>query len=248
MKKVLVVYLLFLSSTLAQAQTTAPSPKDDGYRGFKGGIEVNPLISWLKCDVDNAVSQSIKGNGAKLGISYGLTLDRFFAPNYGLNFKIHIAHMGGSFTYVPDKTKPETVTRNLHLQYIEIPITLKMRTNEVGYLKYFGQFGFMPAINVKRKGDISYTDQNGVVQPPIDNQKLGSDVNLFMMYLVIGAGAEYNLGGSTSLVGGITWNNGFTNVWHRTDGVTSGTYKTSPLNNLIDTKPAYIALNIGILF
>jgi len=128
----------------------------------------------------------------------------------------------------------------MNLQYVEIPVALKMRTNEIGYMRYFGQFGFVPAVNIKHKGDIT-TNTNGVSKTTED-VKL-TDVNLFAMYLQIGAGVEYNLGGSTSLLGGVTFYNGFTNLVNKkADDPATGSYRN------FNAKPAYIALNLGVIF
>ena len=64
----------------------------------------------------------------------------------------------------------------------------------------------------------------------------GEHVNLFGLYMVIGLGAEYNLGGNTSLVGSLTFNNGFVNAW-----------KTTGSESFNDV-PAYVALNLGVVF
>ena len=74
---------------------------------------------------------------------------------------------------------------------------------------------------------------------------------------------EYNLTGNTSLVGGITFNNGFTNLFsqdvHLADGNGNAVEQFDNLGNLKQAKDALrtesakainnmIVLNVGILF
>jgi hypothetical protein len=242
MKKVYVLGLfliMFGGSAFAQDKVAG---------SFKGGLKINPSFMWLKTEPEQT-GTTIENVGAYFGFSYGVFGDYYFAENYGLSTELRIAHLGAEYNYTPmfdempsNPVKVATVNRNMDLQYVEIPVTLKMRTNEVGYMRYFGQFGFMPAINIKAKADDVYTmyDNSKIEE---NDKKIGKEVNPLALSLVIGAGVEYNLGGSTSLLGGITFNNGFTNLINKKEDDQS----TRSLRNF-NAKPAYIALNLGVIF
>src|SRR5437764_769853 len=62
-----------------------------------------------------------------------------------------------------------------------------------------------------------------------------------------GLGVEYNLGGTTNLVAGITWSNGFTNVWNKQPDV-NGNSTTPPVWSNFNSPVGNISLNIGVLF
>ena len=244
MKKVHVI-LLFL----AIAGNTAFAQTDKG-SNFKGGLKINPSFMWLKTEAEND-GGTIENNGVKLGFSYGVFGDYYFAENYGISTELRVAHLGAEYTYklrpdIYDSVIPPTgitsINRNLKLQYIEIPVSLKMRTNEIGYMRYYGQFGFVPAINIKAKADDVYTTYSaGNVEE--NDKKVGKEVVPVAMSLLIGAGMEYNFGGSTSLLAGITFHNGFTNLINRKDDdIATKTFRN------FSAKPAYIALNLGVIF
>jgi hypothetical protein len=234
MKNLSLLVLIFLNAGLLRAQVTpAPAPVT---KDFRAGIRVSPFVGWTKDDVDNPQTQKIQNVGAKLGFSYGIMGEYFFAKNYGFAAEVKVAYYGGAFKYTPNSLRDSTV--RVRMQYIEIPLTLKMRTNEVGYAKYFAQFGIVPAVNIKAKMDVTKTivDPSGNTSTDYLGLNAGDYTNLFTASLYIGAGMEYNLGGNTSIVGSINWNNGFTNLWKRDDA------------SKYDVKPSYIALNVGVLF
>ena len=76
------------------------------------------------------------------------------------------------------------------------------------------------------------------------------------MYLTVGAGVEYNISGNTSLLLGLTYNNGFINQLDKRSNLIDATGKaTVDLNGdpVFTEKDAsanmnYVALNVGIFF
>ena len=71
-----------------------------------------------------------------------------------------------------------------------------------------------------------------------ENENIQDDINLFRAALIVGAGAEYNFSGNTSLLFGITYNNGFTNIANFDVDVDK---KAKLLNN-------YLELTVGVFF
>jgi opacity protein-like surface antigen len=144
---------------------------------------------------------------------------------------------------------------------------LKLRTNEIGYITYWGQFGLIAGFNIRSKADdiIDYelakfsndvstgwikTDLPSIERPDED---IKDDIQMFRVGLLIGAGIEYSLSGNTAIVAGVTYNNGFTNTL-RGDHVQTDeadevvfenqkpkTVKLKALSNLL-------SLNVGIKF
>ena len=57
--------------------------------------------------------------------------------------------------------------------------------------------------------------------------------------LIVGVGVEYSVGGRTALVGGLTFNNGFTNVLKGTNDAVGR--KPSAINNFLE-------LTLGVMF
>jgi opacity protein-like surface antigen len=96
----------------------------------------------------------------------------------------------------------------LDLQYIEVPLTLKLKTNEIGYLTYYGQIGITPGVKLKGRVDASSNNQNDDLQ----NTNVLKDINFVNLALTVGGGIEYSLTKDVSLLAGIYFNNGFINV------------------------------------
>jgi len=249
MKKLIpiAILILFSNSLFAQVINTQPPPPIPPKKAkFKGGVMINPFIGWTPANVDDPTKNSITSKGAQFGFAYGLLGEFFFNNNYGISTNLRVSGFNTEFNYTPQTNNSViSIDRTLHQQYIEIPVTLKMRTNEVGYMKYFAQFGFMPSVQLGTKLDVDTTYKNGNVSSEVKGLNATSNVNLFMLYSVIGIGAEYNLGGTTSMVFSITWNNGFTNIWHKQ---TDNTSSNPPILSNFNTPEENIALNIGVLF
>lgn len=187
--------------------------------GLNFGLKVAPTMAWLKPDATGT-----EADGAKIGFAYGLMTDFSFATNYAFSTGVDVTYRGGKTVAKFGDTL--TFKENFTLQYIEIPLTIKLKTNEIGYITYYGKFGFSPGINIKatHKGDYAGVKEEGSIKSGIQ------PVNLA---LVVGLGAQYSLGGKTSLMFGITFNNGFLDIVKEKD------------NKLTSS---FIALDLGVFF
>ena len=70
--------------------------------------------------------------------------------------------------------------------------------------------------------------------------KIEDEVNFFRLSMILSAGVEYNLGGSTSLFGAITFNNGFSNVFDFKNNI--------PPYQAADAINNSLELTIGMIF
>lgn len=244
MKKVLAL--------LAIAALTLPNLNAQEDQSVRFGIKLSPNMGWLRPDTKGVTSE-----GTKLGFTFGLMADfpLGISGNYAFASGLYLTNVGGGFlrdyTYVDgaDLNSPEvtkSLLTDLRLRYIDVPLTIKMKTNEIGYMRYFGQVGFMPSFIIRAKADeevaITDGDLNGT---PIargfqvnDNEDYLANTNFFRAALVVGAGVEYNFSGNTSLMAGITYNNGFTSV------VKDITYEGKNAKVLND----FLELSIGVFF
>ena len=174
------------------------------------GLQGSPQISWMKPDNE----KMMKNDGVKLGFGYGLMFDFRFGQNYSFSTGINVLSTSGRLEYqdsleIPfihdgiDDTLPAT-TVTYKLGYLEIPLTLLLKTNEIGYMTYFGQFGISSQFNLKAKGDATFNN--------IADEDLSKEVKFLNMGLIIGGGFQYSLGGNTALVLALIYNNGFTDI------------------------------------
>jgi opacity protein-like surface antigen len=233
----------------------------DENRSFRFGLQFSPNISWLKAN-----TAGYESNGSKIGFNYGLSAEFFLTKNYLFSTGVSILNSGGNLTYTGTSYRyfSTKVNEKLKLKYIEIPFLLKLKTNEIGYLSYFAQIGLKGGFNFKAKTSYTYsnTGTNGFTIVPTNGSTLNEDdefdaeINWINLYLVIGAGVEYNISGNTSLMLGITFNNGFINQLdskaHLLDDNGSVLFDDfgNPIYSEKDANANlnYIALNIGIYF
>ena len=90
------------------------------------------------------------------------------------------------------------------IQYVTIPIGVKLQTNQIGYLTFFSDVGLDPKVVVGGKADIPSLKISG--------EKATNQLNLFNLSYHVAAGIEYSLGGTTALVLGLNFDNNFLDI------------------------------------
>ncbi len=247
MKKIYVLLGLILIGFSSKSQEVPP---------FKFGLKASPNVGWIKPD-----TKGILGNGGKLGFNYGLMAEFTLGNSYNYAFAtgIDISTYGGKIQY-PDVVAPidttlvnTTNSSEFTYRYVDIPLTIKMKTNEIGYNTYFAQFGFSTGFRVRGRQNTSYLLPTGNLNE--ENIDVLKDIAPFRIGLVIGGGVEYNFHGKTALVAGLTFNNGFTNIFNKNyyELNPTGEVNITSNNKVIDTitqkaSSNFISLDIGILF
>jgi len=219
MKRILLI-ITFLGTLLSlSAQSTR----------VRFNVEVDPQFSWFKSD-----DETVKPNGSIVHLHAGLNMDYYFAENYAFVLGVGINNLGGNLLYADStefSSKGETLlvepgqSVKLNLQYVDIPIGLKLKTEELGYATIFLQLGFNPLINLNAKAtseDASYNKDD-----------IKESITLFCLGYHAGLGVEYKLGGSTALIGGLRWSSGLIDVTE---------------NDRANVSMNAITIHLGILF
>ncbi len=196
------------------------------------GLKAAPSLAWIVSD-----TKGYESSGTKLGFSYGLITEFNFSTHYAFATGIDITYRGGKSKYSSSLNDSTTVVSEaeLTLQYIELPITLKLKTNEIGYITYFLQFGVAPGINIRSKANVKTTTQIGsnTITASEDDVDIKDGINNFNLSMIIAGGIEYTLSGSTVLLAGITFNNGFLDIDDSSN---------------IKAHSDFLALTVGVLF
>lgn len=234
---------------MATALFTAPTLRAQDEAGVRFGLKLSPNISMLRSE-----TKGIKAAGNSFGYTFGLMAEFPIGGNGNYRFAtgLNLLRTGGAtsteFSYFNQAGQTTALVRELEttykLQYIELPLTVKLMTNEIGYMRYFAQVGFSAGFNIAAKADLVQPSffQNAptLVEKfeELQNENIQDDINLFRAGLIVGAGAEYNFSGNTSLLFGITYNNGFTNIANFDAGVDK---KARILNNFLE-------LTVGMFF
>lgn len=219
--------IALLSATLVVCATTLNAQDAADTDGVRFGIKLAPNMGFVQPE-----TKGIDGNGAGFGYTFGLLAEFPIGSsgNYRFATGLFLNNITGkwktNYNYVASANASDPIlTKELEtdvkLQYVELPLTVKLMTNEIGYMRYYGQIGFGSAFNIRAKSDQVVAKIDGIRadgQPivtqweELSDENLQDDIMLFKASLVVGAGMEYNFSGNTSLLVGITYNNGFTNI------------------------------------
>jgi len=224
-------------------------------RKLQIGFRVSPNVTWAKIK-----SGPAERSGTGLGFSYGLEANYKFGPNYFLCIEALVTSMKNSIAlkdsfYQGDGTVGSyynDVKQAYKFQYVQVPLTMKMKTNTINGTRYFFQAGLAPSVlisrNVKVSADKPLPTDGEWFSPNASDRDAGdfqldpnnsntkafdNKIGIFRVPLVLGAGIEYDLSGNTAFTAGIRWDNGFTDIFR--DKNTVG------INN-------YLGLSLGILF
>lgn len=219
MKKALLILLIVNTSFAVFGQSK-----------LRLGVNLDPVATWL-----SPKTNRIDKDGARPGINGGLMVEYYFHPNYGLVTGFNLGVMGGNVLY-NDSVRISTGDRSslwvpggetvaYSLSYLSIPVGLKLKTNQIGYVTYFAELGFNQNINI---GSRASSSGNG-----LNKDNVPKEVNLLNMSYFFGGGIEYNIGGNTSIVAGVLFHNGFVDVLSNND-------HKAVMN--------YLAFRVGVLF
>lgn len=204
------------------------------------GFETSPFISWMKTD-----NKKITSDGSRVGFNLAANGEYAFSERYAVRLGLGLSFgQGGALKHdeingfgklFPDSelstSKLDSITTGTivgyRLNFLEIPFALKMKTPEYGNIRYFAEVpAFAIGFKTGARADIgTYKDEN-----------IKKDIALLSLNWGLGAGIEYSLNSNTSLVGGLYYQAGFTDVTSD-DGA--------------DTSKAVnhrIVLRIGVLF
>ncbi|MBN1337908.1 MAG: PorT family protein [Bacteroidales bacterium] len=211
---------------------------------FRFGFKLAPDISWLFPD-----SEGYSSDGSTLGFTWGFLSDFALTENYFVSTGFGMDYMGGKLEYphalmLGQDTLLTTgeLSRKYKFRNLEVPLTLKMRTNKFGSISYFGKIGFGTSFNIKSKADdeFAYYINTQKKTEDFNDVDIKDEITFMRASMIFGAGIEYFIDESTSLILGIDFNSGLTNVLKNENVVDPGVEQKANLN--------YFQLNIGVLF
>lgn len=229
------------------------------------GVKLGTNYGWLKPNISELEKDGVM---PRLGLAYGIMFDYQFSSssNYFFSSGIQATHVGGrliepAYVNVDDTPFFGKRERTYRMQYLTIPLTLKMRTNQIGYFNYFASFGVDAKINLSARANDEYEWLGNSNLQPQDEENIDikDDIRALNAGLNIQLGTEYNISGNTNLYVALGWHNGFLNVlkgkvWNpQNDGFPeqsiNGDGKLVPVLGP-DRKAItnYISLDVGIFF
>lgn len=173
---------------------------------FVFGIRVAPNIGWMKPD-----SQGYENQGSDVGFSWGFLAEFHLMENYAINTGFNISYLNATLEYEETVNGVDgLLNRGYRLKYVEIPMTLKMRTNEFNGITYFGMIGFGAGFKLSAKAKDKFVPEGGA-QEDLEND-ISDDIKSVRASLILGVGLEYPMGGDTKILGGLNFNNGINDI------------------------------------
>ena len=187
-------FVLFLFILVLVANIEAQSEK-----GNRFSFLLSPQVSWMKSDYN-----SVDGNGNVFGFDFGILYDRFFDENYAFATGVVINSGGGKLSYNDTVAAyiggdvVDVVDLDYKLRYLQVPLGLKLFTNDFRRTRFYGEMGLYMGFNI--------------VAHDSDGKKLNDEVKFFDSGFQVGGGMDYSLGGTTYLTFGLHYFSGFTDV------------------------------------
>ena len=210
MKKTLIT-LVFSIAVVAAIQ----AQKVD-MNSLKLGIQASPTFSWMSTN-DNQITS----NGVNLGLNLGLMAEYYFSENYSLVTGASLMlNQGGGLNYAYDgnflpkaaedramtttagATQLDSISSGSTIrfkgQYIEIPFSIRLRTNEFGYFRYYAELPIF-ALGFRTQGRANISGGS----PATTNENITADINPISFKWGLGGGIEYSVSPNLSLIGGL---------------------------------------------
>ena len=198
------IFLIFLLNIIIAVNANSQ------IENMQFGLQLSPTFSWMSSNSNQINSNLVP----PLGIKIGAIGELMFNERYSLVGGVGLAfNQGGTLRYndgiipVSELSKPELkdilntatdVDLKYSLQYLEIPVGIKMRSNEFGYIRYYVK---IPEITLgfrtKARADIQ---ADGI---DTKSELFNDDVSFLNMFWGLGGGLEYSISQNTRLIGGL---------------------------------------------
>ena len=262
----------FSLAVLFSATVFGQDAKSGDMKNLRFGGTVIPSLNWYK--PDNLKKFESNGTVARFGVL--INGEYSFSGNFAFGFGIGLNSGGGKITFTDTAryyfnddaiiTLADTSglngkyshyklnNRTYNASYFVLPFSIKMRTNEIGYMRYF----FEPRLNINIRKKVRAEDDLTTLNPkkPMTGGTAGQSANQtdlditkdmgFMRFSVtLSAGGEYYMSGSTALVFAIGYDYGLSNAVQ-----TKSDYLLRTDDKQVEQKFTQngVVLTVGILF
>lgn len=202
MKQTLLVAALIIISGSLFAQ------RDFYGRPIRLGFKVDPVFVNNLSPKENGVEKA----GSGFGINYGLMADVMFSDGRGaFATGVEVAHASSKLKYTNKDGLYGMGDYKLKLQYLQIPLSVKLNTNRMeNGMKFWGQFGTYFGALLGSRAD--YSPASGSSSTAKTNEKIMNATNKVNMGLLLGTGIQYPVADRTDLYLGLGFENGFTDI------------------------------------
>ncbi|MBA4304470.1 MAG: hypothetical protein C0424_09630 [Sphingobacteriaceae bacterium] len=198
---------------------------------YRFGLHFTPNYNWV-----SAETRLLNPEGGAFGFGYGLLIERaigstnyFFSTGLSVNQLQYKSSIDQAYYKLPNTTNTDVVATNAlyqyRVQYFDLPLTMKMRTNQMGAVRIYGQFGLNTGIMFQAKARVEnvpavfdkeeffFVNRVEDYHPNTMSNFVDDRVNIFRASILIGAGVEYLLSGDTHMIIGLRLDNPFTDAY-----------------------------------
>jgi len=200
------------------------------------GLMVSPTVSGNRFIAEDRYNFEKENNNLRLGV--GVVADYFFAQNYAFSTGLVYRSKGSEISYNYTREENGTTVNlqgkdDIAIQYIELPLTLKLFTNEIApqTILYFQVGG---SLNTKVAAKVND-------KKVIDGEKTSKRFNIFEAAVMLGGGTEFQFGESTKLFAGLTYHRGLSDIDNKYYSNLLGDKNISLKNN-------GVSLDVGVKF
>lgn len=199
--------------------------------GLKLGIKIAPTFGSSRVLLDDP-DITVDNDGSNFKLSIGLVADKEFGSSY--IFSTGLIYMPKTIGITAsDATSTNTFNsaESYKLQYLQIPATIKLFTNEVQPdVKVYFQLGMALELKVYEEAD-----------PDLAQPELITQFNPINVPVIIGTGIEYRAGLNTIVFAGLSYQRGLTNIV----GTTNSDYT---LADELSIRNTVLSIDAGIKF
>ncbi len=270
MKKIALLLVILITSHYILAQNK-----------FRFGLKLGPAVNWMQPDdvkkfenggatlgfnwglqVEYALSDNFSFySGLELNQERGKINFRpeensptvLYYMSNGYNFSNLMEENGIYSSETADAYTLHLLNRTYKSTYVTLPIGIKMKSNEIGYMTYFGEFGLNLAFRTGTRitDEIDYLGNLAAKAnlADISDVNMDKDMQPVRMQLRVGGGAEYKISEGTSVFGALHYNLGFTNIVKKDSELMLNQTATGVFRPLNQKFSAHgIQLTVGVLF
>src|ERR1044071_4853211 len=202
MKKALILVLML---TLGAGFTYAQD--ENNLKNFRFGLVATPSLNWYKTEDAKKKEKA----GVKGGFGWGLQMEFRLNKVASLVTGLQVNYDRGNINFIDtanflydtqdegylsiEDTAGKTFvayklnSRLYKTNYVILPLYLKMKTNEIGMMTYYGEFGLISGIRLKSKTTDDVTQYSaGYPKSSLEDVDNTKDMNLFRFQLHVGGG------------------------------------------------------------
>jgi hypothetical protein len=197
----------------------------------KLGLKFSPSISSTRSSLVDTL-YDVEPESSSFKFSIGLIYDHELTETYFLSTGLIFVPKQVSFTASPEVDQPtakafDEPTQEYRLNYLQIPVSLKLFTNEIQPdMKVFFQVGVAPEIQI-------------FSEPVEEEYDLIDEFKPLDLSILFGAGVEYRAGVNTTLFGSITYQRALLNTINKIE------YK---FQEELYLRSTVVSLDLGIKF